>query len=74
MVDTANYTDTSYRNGLQYNFRLDKAFAADRLYGSFYRTTLSTNTPNVRSAFATTNQYYQYALQVNETHTFNPPR
>ena len=36
MVDTANYTNTSYRNGLQYNFRLDKAFAADRLYGSFY--------------------------------------
>ena len=24
------------------------------------------------SAFATTNQYYQYAIQVNETHTFSP--
>ncbi len=72
MVDNANYTDTSYRNGLQYNFRLDKAFAAERLYGSFYRTTLNTNSPNVRSAFATTNKYYQYAIQVNETHTFNP--
>ena len=72
MVDNANYTDTSYRNGLQYNFRLDKAFAAERLYGSFYRTTLNTNTPNVRSAFSTTNNYYQYAIQINETHTFNP--
>jgi hypothetical protein len=72
LVDTANYTDTAYRNGLQYNFRLDKAFAADRLYGSFYRTTLNSNTTNVRSAFATTNNYYQYAIQVNETHTFSP--
>jgi Carboxypeptidase regulatory-like domain len=72
MIDTANYTDTSYRNGLQYNFRLDKDFASDRLYGSFYRTTLSTNTPNSRAAFAITNQFYQYAIQVNETHTFSP--
>src|ERR1700761_502222 len=72
MVDTANYNPTSYRNGMQYNFRLDKDFKAERLYGSFYRTTLSDNTPNVRSAFAITNQYYQWAVQVNETHTFSP--
>jgi Carboxypeptidase regulatory-like domain len=72
LVDTANYTDTDYRNGLQYNFRLDKAFAAERLYGSFYRTTLNSNSPNVRSAFAVPNAYHQYAIQINETHTFNP--
>jgi hypothetical protein len=72
MIDTANYSPTSYRNGMQYNFRLDKDFKAERLYGSFYRTTLSSNTPNLRSAFAITNQYYQWAIQVNETHTFSP--
>jgi hypothetical protein len=71
LVDNANYTDTDYRNGLQYNFRLDKTFAAERLYGSFYRTTLNSNTPNVRSAFTVTNANSQYAIQVNETHTFN---
>jgi hypothetical protein len=72
MIDTANYSPTSYRNGLQYNFRLDKDFKAERLYGSFYRTTLSSNSNNLRSAFAITNQYYQWAVQVNETHTFSP--
>src|SRR6201996_7105072 len=72
MVDTANFNPTSYRNGLQYNFRLDKDFRAERLYGSFYRTTLSDNTPNVRSAFGIPNQFYQWAIQVNETHTFSP--
>jgi hypothetical protein len=72
MVDTANFSPTSYRNADQYNFRLDKDFKADRLYGSFYRTTLSDNTPNVRSAFGITNQFYQWAVQVNETHTFSP--
>jgi hypothetical protein len=72
MVDTANFSPTSYRNADQYNFRLDKDFRAERLYGSFYRTTLSDNTPNVRSAFGITNQFYQWAVQVNETHTFSP--
>jgi hypothetical protein len=72
MVDNANYTDTDYRNGTQYNFRLDKTFASDRLYGSVYRTTLDSNTPNARSAFAVTNAYHQWAIQVNETHTFSP--
>lgn len=72
LVDTANYTDTDYRNGLQYNFRIDKAFGPERLYGSVYRTTLNSNTPDVRSAFAVPNAYHQYAIQINETHTFNP--
>jgi hypothetical protein len=72
MVDTANFSSTSYRNGLQYNIRADKDFANDRLYGNFYRTTLNSNGVNPRAAFNTTNTYSQYALQINETHTFNP--
>jgi hypothetical protein len=72
VIDSGSYTDTDYRNGVQYNFRIDKDFAHDRLYGSFYRTTLNTNTPNARTAFVETNKFYQYAIQINETHTFNP--
>lgn len=72
MVDTGNFSATSYRNGTQYNIRLDKDFASDRLYGNFYRTTLNSNGVNQRAAFNTTNNYYQYALQINETHTFSP--
>lgn len=72
VLDSGNYTDTGYRNGLQYFIRLDKNFSRDRLYGTFFRTTANTNSPNARSAFSTTSNYYQYAIQVNETHTFNP--
>ncbi|HLH36929.1 MAG TPA: carboxypeptidase-like regulatory domain-containing protein [Alloacidobacterium sp.] len=72
LIDTGNYTDSSYRNGLQYNIRLDKDFSKDRLYGTYYRTTLNTNGVNPRAAFDTTSKYFQYAIQVNETHTFSP--
>jgi hypothetical protein len=72
VTDSGNYADTEYRNGLQYNLRIDKDFSRDRLYGTFYRTTLNTNTPNPRAAFLETNKFYQYAIQVNETHTFSP--
>ena len=72
IVDSGNYSDTAYRNGLQYSLRLDKDFSKDRLYGTYYRTTLSTNGPNPRAAFVTTDSFYQYAIQVNETHTFSP--
>ena len=72
VLDSGNYTDTAYRNGLQYNLRLDKNFNKDRLYGTVYRTTLNSNTPDARSAFIETNNFYQYAIQINETHTFSP--
>ena len=72
LLDSGNYSDTGYRNGLQYFIRLDKNFAKDRFYGTFFRTTASTNGPNPRAAFVTTSSFYQYAIQVNETHTFSP--
>lgn len=71
LIDSANYSDAAYRNGNQYMFRLDKPFAADRLYGTYFRTTLNTSTPNPRQAFAVTNNYTQFAVQVNESHTFS---
>lgn len=72
VLDSGNYTDTGYRNGLQYFIRLDKDIGQDRLYGTFFRTTANTNSPNARAAFIETNKFTQYAIQVNETHTFNP--
>jgi hypothetical protein len=71
ILDSGNYGDTAFRNGNQYNLRLDKNFAKERLYGTFYRTTLNSNTTNPRTAFKATNTFSQYAIQVNETHTFS---
>jgi hypothetical protein len=72
VFDTALFNASSYRNGRQYNFRIDQYFSKDRIYGSFYRTTLYTGSPTVRPQFATYLPYGQYALQLNESHTFSP--
>lgn len=72
LLDTGNFGASDYRNAKQYFIRGDKDFHHDRLYGTVYRTTLKTNGPNVRAAFNTTSNYYEWAAQANETHTFNP--
>jgi hypothetical protein len=72
VVDSGNFGASTYRNGDQYFIRGDKNFHNDRLYGTLYRTTLKTNGANPRAAFNTTNNYYQWAAQANETHTFSP--
>ncbi len=71
MIDTGDYSDSSFRNGTQWNIRLDKAFISDRLYGTFFRTTLNTDSPYQRPETSTAGKYEQYALQVNEDHTFS---
>ena len=71
MIDSGNYGSSAYRNGDQYFIRIDKDFRKDRLYGTVFRTTLNSNGPNPRPAFNTTNKFYQWAIQANETHTFN---
>ncbi|MGH9586638.1 MAG: carboxypeptidase regulatory-like domain-containing protein, partial [Acidobacteriaceae bacterium] len=72
MIDTGNYNASAYRNGTQYFIRGDENWGKDRVYGTIYRTTLTTNGPNPRPAFNTTNKFYQWAIQGNETHTFSP--
>lgn len=72
MIDSGNYNASAYRNGDQYFVRGDEDLHNDRLYGTLYRTTLTTNGPNPRPAFDTTNKFYQWAAQGNETHTFSP--
>ena len=72
VIDNGVQTAANYRNGLQYAVRIDKYFKNDRLYGNFFRTTLDTGGPNIRTAFNTTNGYSTNSIQVNETHTFTP--
>lgn len=72
VFDQGNFNSSSYNNSKQYNVRLDKYFEKDRVYGLFYRDTISTGGPAVRPAFATTNNYYTFSIQGNETHTFSP--
>jgi hypothetical protein len=72
MIDNGVFNASSFRNGIQWNSRIDKYFARDRIYGNFYRTTLDTGGPNVRPAFSTTNRFVTDSLQANETHTFSP--
>jgi hypothetical protein len=72
MVDSGIFNSSTFRNGDQYFFRADKQFANDRLYGSYFRTTLNYGGPSVIPQFSTTNHNTQYAIQVNYTHVFSP--
>jgi hypothetical protein len=72
MIDSGVFNSSNYRNGTQWFARIDKAFEKDRIYGSFFRTTLDYGGPAVIPQFATTNHTTQSAIQVNWTHTFSP--
>jgi hypothetical protein len=71
MIDSGTYEASPYRNGLQWNTRIDTYFAKDRLYGNFYRMTHNDQTSSIRTGFDSTNRYDSDSLQVNETHTFS---
>src|SRR5579864_6136791 len=71
MVDSGIFNSTNFRNGTQWNVRVDKYFANDRIYGSFFRTTLNYGGAAVIPQFGTTNNTWQRAFQVNWTHTFS---
>lgn len=72
VFDEGNFNSSSYNNSGQYNVRIDKSFTRDRLYGLFYRDTISEGGPSVRPAFNETSHYYTFSIQGNETHTFSP--
>ncbi len=72
MIDTGIFNGTNYRNGTQFNVRIDKYFKNDRIYGNTYRTVLDTGGPAIRPAFGATNHFILNAWQFNETHTFSP--
>lgn len=72
VLDSGRYDPSSPYNATQYNIRLDKYYKKDRIYGNFFRDSISTGGPNIRPAFDTTNVFYTFNLQANETHTFSP--
>jgi len=71
MIDTGVFNSASFRNGTQWNTRIDKYFSKDRLYGNIFRTTLATGGPAIRPQFNTSSPYTTDSLQINETHTFS---
>jgi hypothetical protein len=72
LIDSGIFNGTNYRNGTQFNVRIDKYFKNDRIYGNTYRTVLDTGGPAIRPAFAATNHFILNAWQFSETHTFSP--
>jgi len=72
VLDSGIFNGTNYRNGTQFNVRIDKYFSKDRIYGNVYRSVLDTGGPAIRPAFAATNHFILNSWQFNETHTFSP--
>jgi hypothetical protein len=72
MVDNGTYAASPYRNGLQWNLRVDQYFGHDRLYGNFYRMTHNDQAPSIRTQMDSTATYRTNSLQINETHSFSP--
>ncbi len=72
MIDSGNFNFSPFRNGTQFNGRLDQYFRKDRVYGSYYQSILGTFNPSVRSAMTSTNHNISRAFQLNETHSFSP--
>jgi hypothetical protein len=73
LIDSGTFNSTNFRNGTQWNLRFDKYWQKDRIYGSFYRTTLNYGAATAEQAFSASNdQNWQRAIQVNYTHTFSP--
>ncbi|HEY1338043.1 MAG TPA: TonB-dependent receptor, partial [Bryobacteraceae bacterium] len=72
VLDSGIFNGTNYRNGTQFNVRIDKYFKKDRVYGNVYRSVLDTGGPAIRPAFAATNHFILNSWQFNETHTFSP--
>jgi hypothetical protein len=72
LIDVGNFSAPQIRNGTQYFVRGDKNFKNDRIYGSYYRTLLNYGAASTIPAFSAFNNNWQWAVQVNETHTFSP--
>ncbi|MGA3025032.1 MAG: carboxypeptidase regulatory-like domain-containing protein [Bryobacteraceae bacterium] len=72
MIDQGGFNGTNFRNGTQYFARLDKYWQNDRIYGSVYRTLLNYGSASPMPQFSAANNNWEYAMQVNYTHTFSP--
>ncbi|MFQ5968154.1 MAG: TonB-dependent receptor domain-containing protein [Acidimicrobiia bacterium] len=74
MINEGRFTRSPFRNGLQYNVRVDQYLndSADRLYFNLYRTELDIETQRNRRGFSTTDDNFSTAIQSSWTRTFSP--
>jgi Carboxypeptidase regulatory-like domain len=72
LIDNGTYSISAPRDGTQWSVRIDQNFSKDRIYGSYYNTTLNTVTPSARQGMNLGNLQISRSGQVNETHTFSP--
>jgi len=72
MINSGSFGGVQVRNGTQYFARLDKVFNKDRIYGSLFRTLLTTGVASPMPQFSALNNTWQVALQGVWTHTFSP--
>lgn len=73
LLQTGVLSVSAPRNGRQWNARVDQFFGErDRLYVSFYRMTVVSNSVNVRPAFTTAPPAETDFANINYTHTFSP--
>lgn len=72
VVNQAGYFSIVNKNAdAQYSARVDKFFSKDRIYGSFFRSTIANNAVNVIPSNTVSNPSWTWALQGNETHMFS---
>ena len=72
IFDHGIFNSDSWNHSMNWNFRLDKYFPKDRLYGTVFRTTVHDGGPSVRPAFATTSYDSNLSMQGDYTHDFSP--
>ncbi|MGH9371580.1 MAG: TonB-dependent receptor, partial [Vicinamibacterales bacterium] len=73
MVAEGRFKPSPYRNGLQWNGRVDHYFndGRDRIYGNYFRTTLDIEVPAIRDGYATSNTNISDATQASWTRTIS---
>ena len=74
LLETGVLSASAPRNGIQWNTRVDQVFGngSDRLYGNFYRMTVTQNSISDRPAFTTAPPAETDYAAINWTHTFSP--
>lgn len=74
MVAEGRFKPSPFRNGLQWNTRIDHYLngGRDRVYGNYFRTTLDAEIVAVRDGYDTSNKNVSDAIQTNWTRTLSP--
>ena len=74
MVVEGRFKPSPFRNGLQWNTRIDHYLndGRDRVYGNYFRTTLDAEVIAVRQGYGTSNTNVSDAIQANWTRTITP--